>query len=77
MASVTRLWGLIHASSALYQSNRARIWCTVAAIPVTLGQVKNKKYEGGYVENLNRCGKLFSRNSRFDSRTGIDEGSGD
>src|SRR5882672_10087834 len=48
---------------ATYHSKQARIRCTVAGIPATLPHKQYEKYEGGYVENFNRCGKLFSRNS--------------
>jgi hypothetical protein len=46
-------------------------------IPATLGQKQHEKYEGGIVEIFNRCSRLVSRHSHFDSRTGTDEGSGD
>src|SRR5215208_4747889 len=46
-------------------------------IPVTLPQKQNQEHQGGTVENFNRCGRLVSRHSPFDSRTGTDEGSGD
>ena len=45
--------------------------------PATLGQKQHEEYQGGTVETFNRDSRLPSRNSRFDSRTGTDEDSGD
>ena len=58
-------------------SDQARIRCLLAVISVTLDHDKNEEHEGGYVETFNHRGRLFSRNSVFDSRAGTDEGSGD
>jgi hypothetical protein len=58
-------------------SDQARIRCLLAVISVTLDHDKNEKHEGGYVETFNHRGRLFSRNSRFASCAGTDEGSGD
>jgi hypothetical protein len=67
IAPVSRPWGLAPSSSALYHIEPARIRCTGAGIPVTLGHDKNKEYEGGTIETFNRCGMERNRLKLFEA----------